>query len=445
MTDNLFDVAIIGSGPAGLWAADELISSNPKLKVAIFEKNTFSSGGMINDCKLNLTPKIGMDLDELKVSEAEAWDFIQKIDDKFLQYGADPVVSGTNEHEIKKWVDRAKRCDAELIVCKQRHIGTDKAGLIVKQYKEELESQGIKFLVNTPVDDIQKEGDMFKLKSGLNEFQAKFVICAPGRDGAYWLRDLAKKLGINFRWSAVDVGVRIEVLREVYDPITDVIYDPKFIFNTKCHGDKVRTFCTNPGGRVRLEPANGKGFFLINGDALKDKKTQNTNFAILNTIDLTQPYGDTTEMARSIAIETNRLGGGKPIIQRMGDFLNGKRSKMETFYDKSKGYDQVEPTLKPGLQVVPGDINLAYRARIMQNLAEAIDRLDRIVPGVAHPATLIYAPEIKFYDTKYKTNRFLETNLENFFVAGDGAGKSRGIVGAAMTGMLAARGILSKL
>jgi uncharacterized FAD-dependent dehydrogenase len=362
-----------------------------------------------------------------------------------LKYGADPEVSGTNEREVKKWVDRARRCDVVLVASRQRHIGTDKAGLIVKQYKKDLEAQGIMFLINTNIEDVQKQGNVFKLMSGKKEFRARFVLCAPGRDGAYWLRDLAKRLGINYKWSAIDVGVRLEVMKEVYDPITDVIYDPKFIFKTKCHDDKVRTFCTNPGGRVRIEPSNGRGFYLINGDALKDKKTNNTNFAILNTIDLTQPYGDTTEMARSIAIETNRLGGGKPIVQRMGDFLNGKRSKVETFFDKSKGYDLVEPTLKPGLQVIPGDISLAYRARIMENLAEAIDRLDRIVPGVANPATIIYAPEIKFYDTKYKTNEFLETNLEGFFVAGDGAGKSRGIVGAAMTGLIAAQGILKKI
>jgi len=445
MTDSDFDVAIIGSGPAGLWAAEELIKKKPKLKIAIFEKNTFSSGGLINDCKLNLSHRIGVDLDEIKLSDEYAHKIIEKVDKKFLELGASKEVTGTDVSEIKKWVNRAQRCGVELIACRQRHIGTDKAGLIVKHFKKELESLKVSFFMNTKIRDIKKTKKGFELFNGSKTFRAKFIICAPGRDGAYWLRDIAMKLGIRFRWSAVDIGVRIELLKEIYDPITDVIYDPKFVFTTKCHGDKVRTFCSNPGGRVRIEPKNGKGFYLINGDALKDKKTKNTNFAILNTIDLTQPYGDTTEMARSIAIETTRLGGGKPIVQRMGDFLNGRRSKMKTFFDPDKGYDKVEPTLKPGVSVIPGDISLAYRARIMDNLAEAFDRLDRIIPGVTHPSTLIYAPEIKFYDTKYKTNKNLETNVANFFVAGDGAGKSRGIVWAAGTGIIAARGILEKL
>jgi len=445
MVDGLFDVAIIGSGPAGLWAAEELVAQKPSLKVAIFEKNAFSSGGLINDCKLNLTHKIGMDLEELKLSEREAEKLIAWVDGKFLKFGADKNVSGTDDAEVKRWVDRAARCDVELIACRQRHIGTDKASLIVKAYKDELEKKKVKFFMKTEITDIKKKDNMFLLESSAGTFEARFVLCAPGRDGAYWLRELAGKLGIKYKWSAVDIGVRLEVLKEVYDPITDVIYDPKFILTTKCHGDRVRTFCTNPGGQVRLEPKNGKGFFLVNGDALKEKKTKNTNFAILNTIDLTKPYGDTTEMARSIATETNRLGGGMPIVQRMGDFLAGRRSKMETFFDKAKGYDVLEPTLNPGVQVIPGDISLAFRARIMDNLAEAFDRLDRIVPGVAHPSTLIYAPEIKFYDTKYRTDDNLETSLSGFFVAGDGAGKSRGIVGAAITGIIAARGVLKKI
>ncbi|MBN2052061.1 FAD-dependent oxidoreductase [Candidatus Woesearchaeota archaeon] len=447
MSDTDFDVAIIGSGPAGLWAAEELINNNPKLKVAIFEKNPFSSGGLINDCKLILSTQVGMDLQELNISEDEAWKHIRTIDDKFLSYGADTYVHGTDDKEVEKLAKIAKWCGAQLIPSKQRHIGTDKAGQIVKQYKQDLEAKAIKFFTNTNISDIRKHDDLFKLYSNGSDYNAKFVICAPGRDGAYWLRDLAKKLKIEYRWSPVDIGVRLEVLKEVFDSVTDVIYDPKFVFYTKCHNDKVRTFCTNPGGRVVVEKPNEYGFRLINGDALKDKKTLNTNFALLNTMNLTQPYADTTEMARSIALETNRLGGGKPIMQRMGDFLEGNRSKLETFFDNSKDkeYDTIIPTLKPGSQAIPGDLCYAYRARTVDNLREVFTTLNNIVPGVAHPATVIYAPEIKFYDTKYQTTKELETNLPGFYVAGDGAGKSRGIVGAAMTGIIAARGILDKL
>jgi len=123
-------------------------------------------------------------------------------------------------------------------------------------------------------------------------------VAAPGRDGAYWFREAARGLGVTTRYGAIDIGCRVEVASPVYDEITRVLYDPKFLFVTPTHGDRTRTFCTNPGGRVRVESRNG--FRLVNGDALKTRKTANTNFAILNTVSMTEPIQDTTEMGRKV-------------------------------------------------------------------------------------------------------------------------------------------------
>ncbi len=436
-----YDVIIIGSGPTALWTAFNLQKEN--LSIAILEKNTFSSGGLVNDCKLNLNPEICMDIDELKITIKEAEKYIREIDNKFLEHGADKTLYGTNEEEIKKWQIRAERCGAKLISSKQRHIGTDMSIKLIQSFKKELEKNKVKFFLNTEVKEIEKNKE-FKLKTNKGDFYSKYLVVAPGRSGAYWLRNQAKKQRIDYKWGPIDVGVRIELPSEIYDPITDIVYDPKFIFLTKHHRDKVRTFCTNKHGKVRLEPKNGD-FILVNGDALKNHKTMNTNFAILNTINLTEPYADTTEYGRDIAKEVNRLGGGKPIVQRMGDFLDGRRSKLKTFFSKEKNYHLVKPTIDIKKQVVPGDISMAYPGRIVNNLYDSLVILDKIVPGVLHSSNLIYAPEIKFYDTKYITDKYLETNLDNLFVGGDGAGKSRGITGAALNGILIAKGIKNKL
>jgi len=87
---------------------------------------------------------------------------------------------------------------------------------------------------------------------------------------------------------------------------------------------------------------------------------------------------------------------------------------------------------------------MALPHRIVTNILEGLEKLDKVIPGVASDSTLLYAPEIKFYSMRFIVNKTLETNMDNFFVAGDGAGLSRGIVASAATGIIAARGILKK-
>jgi uncharacterized FAD-dependent dehydrogenase len=137
-------------------------------------------------------------------------------------------------------------------------------------------------------------------------------------------------------------------------------------------------------------------------------------------------------------------GGDSLVVQRWGDLVGGKRSKRETFFSRERGYDKMTPTLPPGPGVTPGDLSFAYPGRIVDNLRESLLLLARVIPGVAHPSTTVYVPEIKFYDTKYQSDRWLETDVPGLFVAGDGVGKSRGIVGAALNGTLAAEGILRR-
>ncbi|MBI4448290.1 FAD-dependent oxidoreductase [Candidatus Woesearchaeota archaeon] len=435
-----YGAIIIGAGPAGLFAANELADS---LKVLVIDKKSIVGGaGAVTDGKLNLSTKIGMDLDELKLSEEEAKKLIRVIDKIFLENGADPTLSGTNLEEVNKLVKKAAKHDVELISAEQRHMGSDSTHKIMKSFKNKLESKGIEFMLNTEVVKIKKNEDAFFVSNGKEVFKSKYLLVCPGRSGAYWFRAQAKELGIATLYGPIDVGVRVEIPAEVYDPITNILYDPKFKLETRCHRDKVRTFCTNPRGRVRIE--RDQEYKLINGDALKKMKTDNTNFALLYTISLTEPMGDTTEFARAIITYMSQMGKGKPLVQRWGDLERGRRSKIETFFDKNCGYNKLKPTLEVGSQVCPADLSLGYAGRIIDNIKETITVLDRIVEGIAHPSTLLYAPEIKFYDTKYPTSKDLETSVKNLFVAGDGAGKSRGIVGAALTGILAAHGIKKK-
>ncbi len=448
---KIWDVAVIGAGPGGLFAARALAG---KVSVLVLdEKGRTGGAGAMTDGKLNLSPHIGLDLAELQLGEEEAGERIAAIDEVFLRHGADPTVYGEDRERIGMWLDRvswARRktpkgeWDITLLPARQRHMGTDRAYRVVAGITDSIASMGVEFSLGTQVLDIHlRSGGLFVLGTPKGEIRARYVLAAPGRDGAYWFRTAARRLGVETRYGAIDIGCRVEVASPVYDEITRVLYDPKFLFVTPTHGDRTRTFCTNPGGRVRLEMRDG--FRLVNGDALKSRKTANTNFAILNTVSMTEPIQDTTEMGRKVAEFANFWGGGDSlVVQRWGDLMQGRRSRADTFHSAAMEYDKMEPTLPPGEGVTPGDISFAYPGRIVDNLRESLNLLSRVIPGVAHPSTAIYVPEIKFYDTKYVTDRNLETNVTNLFVAGDGVGKSRGIVGAALNGCLAAEGILRR-
>ncbi|MDD3803353.1 MAG: FAD/NAD(P)-binding protein [bacterium] len=438
----MYDVIIVGSGPAGLFSAYNLVKNKVR-SILIIDKNPFPSGGMLNDCKLNLTPDIGMELDDLFLTRERALELIKEIDSIFLKFNAPKELYGENAESYKEWVERAKRNDALLVGAIQRHIGTDLSKDVIKSFRKYLEGEGVSFTLSTNIENVEQENSGFELTSDNNQdFHCRNLILAPGRSGSKWLRDISKKIGIKYsNGKRIDVGIRIEMRRESY-PITDLIYDPKFKIKTK-YSNELRTFCTNPGGRVTLEHYDD--FKLVNGDALKNKKTENTNFALLNTVNLTEPLTDPFVYGRLIASATNILGGGLPIVQRVGDFLDEKRSKGETFFDSSRWYDRVIPTLSVGNTVTPGDIRMAYPYKIVKSLKEGLIKLNKIFGNtILKEENLIYGPEIKFYSLNYETDKNMETNIENLFVAGDGAGKSRGIVGAAISGVIASEGILKK-
>lgn len=439
----LWDVAIVGAGPAGLFAARELAPSG--LKVVVLEKGQapkerksitcgVGGAGAFSDGKLNLTSRIGGEPEALGLGPAEAEALIQYVDETFTHYGAPPEYSGEDEEALARLKKVAAEAGVEFIAGRQRHIGTGKIREVIDNLYQDLLGKGVAFRLETPVKNIRREGDGYLLDLGVEVLRARYVIAAPGRAGAYWLREVTRALGIGPNFGPLDVGVRVEFPAEIYAPIERIMYDAKFRVRTPTYDDMVRTFCTNPRGFVVAED-HGE-FVLVNGHAENDKKTPNTNFALLVRIELTDPVEDTTEYGRAIAKLATTIGGGKPILQRLKDLRQGRRSTLERIRRVP-----IEPTLK---EFTPGDISMALPHRVVVDLVEALSMLDRVMPGVDSGSTLLYAPEIKFYDTRYRIGQGMETELPGFYVAGDASGHSRGIVFAAVTGILAARHILSR-
>lgn len=460
-----YDVIIVGAGPAGLFCSLELSRSAPNLKVLVIDEgrdaierkcpmNHLTSpsfhcvkcspchimsgvggAGGLSDGKLNLNYLIGGDLTEY-VPQKEAEGLIEYVDKVFLSNGGPAGISG--ESGTDELGVRAAKAGIKYIPVRQRHIGSDKLPEIIQSIKAGIEKTGTKFLLSSRVVSVETSSSekYVKVLSGGKEsrFSCRYLVLAVGRSGAHWLQEQSKSIGLAASHAPIDVGVRVEVQNSVMEQVTSINWDPKFWVYTDKYDDKIRTFCTCPSGFVAREDYGS--YVGVNGHSMRDIKSQNTNFAFLTTVKLTEPVENTIEYGRSIAMMATKIGGGNPILQRLRDLRNGKRSTWDRI---SKSY--VFPTLR---SVTPGDISMALPHRVVMNIIQGLEKLEKVIPGVAQDGTLLYAPEIKFYGMHVSVKKGMETSAENVFAAGDGAGLSRDIVNAAATGLIAARGVLAK-
>jgi|TARA_B100002003_G_scaffold248813_1_gene283479 uncharacterized FAD-dependent dehydrogenase len=450
-----YDVIVIGAGPAGLFAAYE-ITRKSDLKVCIVEmgkdvKNRtcpmeitdvctkckpcnimcgIGGAGGLSDGTLNLRPDIGGNLEEF-ISKKEAWQLIKDVDKIYLDHGTPDKLYEASKVEEKELSRLAASSGTQFIQIPQRHIGSDFTPQVIESISKNLLDNGVKFMMKTSVKDILDS----KIKLSNNKtMDTKYILATPGRSGAPWLVEQANKLGLRIRHGAIDVGVRVEVPSIVMEPVCTINRDPKFHIITPTYDDLIRTFCVNHQGFVVKEVY--EDYIGVNGHSLRDEHSINTNFAFLTKIELTEPMENSTIYGETIAKTATTLGGGNPLIQRLGDLRRGRRS---TWNRINRGH--ITPTMK---NVTPGDVSMVMPHRIVTNILEGLDKLDKTIPGVASDSTLLYAPEIKFYAMRVEVGKSMETSIPNLFVAGDGAGVSRGLIVASATGILAAKGILAK-
>jgi uncharacterized FAD-dependent dehydrogenase len=364
---------------------------------------------------------------------SSAQELIDETETIFTRFKMDGPVYPTDMDAAKQIRKKAKRFGIELLLIKQKHLGSDNLPGYITQMAAHIQAKGLEIKTNERVIDIlEQEGQVQGVTTNKGEYQAPNVILAPGRIGANWVASLAQQHGINLSQRGIEVGVRVEVHNDIMADLCNVIYDPTFFIQTNTYDDQTRTFCTNQGGFISLE--NYKNFVCVNGHAYSNKKSSNTNFAFLSKVILTEPVTDNQAYGESIGRLATIIGGGKPILQRFGDLKRGRRSTWNRIH---KGY--IEPTMT---NVVCGDIAMALPERILTNLIEGLERLNCVVPGVSNDETLLYAPEIKFFATQIETNNDLETKIRGMYVAGDGPGVAGNIVSAAATELIPAKRII---
>ena len=462
-----YDVIIVGAGPAGLFSAYELITKNKKLKIALIDKGSsvehrvcpmnkkgipcqncnpcailsgYGGAGTFSDGKLNFIPKLGKSDLTKYMLESEANRLIDETEEIFNKFNMDAEVYPSNMDEAIEIRKRVAIAGARLLLIKQKHLGSDHLPEYIDGICKYLEKNGIDLFERANVTDIKSEKEdqhfvTFETGKKTTTIEGKYVIVAPGRTGAKWIQELADKYDIPYLSQSIEIGVRVEVRKDIMEELTNIIYDPTIFIKTKTYGDEIRTFCTNPGGFVAKE--NYYGYICVNGHALKDLKSNNTNFAFISKVNLTEPVTNTRLYGESIARIANVLGDGKPIIQSLKDLRSGRRSEWHRI---KKGF--IEPTLK---DCVAGDLALVMPHRIISNILEGLEILDKIIPGVNNDDTLLYGPEIKFFSNEIETDNNFKLKNNNLYFIGDGAGKAGNIVTAAATGLVAARDILERI
>lgn len=461
----MYDVVVVGGGPAGIFTAYELMLKAPELKVLLIDKGRsivkrncpilqkkitkcpphgcppacsitsgFGGAGAYSDGKFNITSEFGgwltnyMDNDTVE-------ELIRYVDSINLKHGATESITDPYTEKVREIEKIGYSSGLKLLRAKLRHLGTEENLLILQHIFEEME-QHMDFTFGKKVDKVVVENGAVKgveTEDGLIE--AKYVVLVPGRDGSEWMREELEKHSVEFNNNQVDIGVRVETNDIVMEEINEHLYEGKFLFRTSV-GTTVRTFCSNPSGHVVVE--NHSGIMLANGHAYKDKSlgSNNTNFALLVSHMFEKPFNEPNEFAREVSKLANRLSNGSIIVQKYGDIIAGRRTTPKRL---NEGF--VVPTLK---EAVPGDLGLVLPYNTMKSLIEMTEALDKVTPGIASEHTLFYGVEAKFYSARPEVTPQFETHITNLYVGGDGAGITRGLAQAGANGIVIARDIVDK-
>ena len=444
-----YNVIIIGCGPAGIFTALTLAEKGIE-GVILFdqgnelEKRTrgdardvlcgWGGAGAYSDGKLNISTEVGGYLSEF-LDKNDLTQLLKSTDEIFVKYGAPDRIFGDSAASVEEIADQASLAGLEFIPTVIRHIGTENCQRVLSNMRKALEGK-VEVKTCCPVQSlIEEDGQIKGVKLADGQIiNSKYVVAAPGRVGANWMKGEAESLELKTTSSPVDIGVRVELPATILKKITDITYEPKLIYYSKTFDDKVRTFCMNPYGEVVIEES--EGITTVNGHSYAKRKSDNTNFAILVSNTFTEPFRDPIAYGRYIARLANLLGGGA-IIQRLGDLLAGRRSTKDRI-DRCL----TRPTL---LKATPGDLSFVFPYRHLQSIIEMLQALDRLAPGVYSRHTLLYGVEVKFYSNRIEVSREMETKVKNLFAIGDGAGITRGLLQASACGVLAARTIASRI
>ena len=467
-----YDVIIVGAGPSGYMCAYELANKRSDLKILLIDRGRsilerkcpvlehkidkcpvnakgyrgcypacsitsgFGGAGAYSDGKFNITTEFGGWMTDY-MSPEELIELINYVDEINLSFGATKVLTDPETPKVREIEHRAMSAGVKLLHSKVRHLGTEENLKILSRIYESMKGKVDMVFGKKVIDIVLEDGQVkgVKLEDG-STVESNYVVLGVGREGSKWLNEMFERYQISMSQTQVDLGVRVECSNIVMEEINKNLYEGQFIYKTSL-GSTVRTFCSNPGGHVVME--NYEGVVNVNGHAYSDSKlsSPNTNFALLGSHQFEEPVKKPNDYALKVSSLANQLACGSVIVQKYGDIKVGRRSTPKRI---AEGF--VRPTLK---EAVPGDLALALPYKTMRSIIEMIEVLDKITPGIATEHTLLYGVEAKYYSAHPEMdNKFEVKGIKNLYVAGDGAGLTRGLSQASACGVYIARNIMEK-
>ena len=426
-------IVIVGAGVAGINAATKLVDNNYKGKITIIDmgKDPYNrlpeevmtgmlGAGGWSDGKLTYHTEVGGQLSKYCGNE-KAMELMDQVINNFKRFHPKPEAVQCSDPQaepefIKPYFG--------LKLFPVWHVGTDYLHEIGKNWYNYLVDNGVEFIWETKVTDI--DFDYQSIFTGLTEASFKYdtLIFGVGKSGIDFGKQLAEEYDLPTEPKAVQIGVRFEAPQHHFQKLIDVSYDFKLYRRFQDKGVSLRSFCTN-NNAAYVAAEHTYGDYSYNGHAKKDEAFRNdmTNFGILMEIrGIDAPFDWSREAVKKLQ------KNGK------GTFYSPNSNRVPS---KTSEGDYVKVEVVPSMDSLYDA--LGDYALYIENF---IEDMKKVFPTLGNDWG-IYMPEVKYLSPEPLVNYedLSLTKYDNVYFVGD-ALSARGITVSGAQGTYVAESIL---